>query len=83
MYLVLSGTPVAYVNDERRMLHAGDYVIFRSGLMEVHYLANETQESVKLLQISSCPPDDVVEQEQKAKGAPTEPLRRTFESPGG
>lgn len=61
MYFILSGAPSAYVNDEKRVLHAGDYVVFKSGLGEIHYLANETPESVELLLVSSCPPDDVVE----------------------
>lgn len=63
MYIVLSGSPAAYVDQERRVLHSGDYIIFRSEAKQVHYLANETSEDVMLLQISSCPPDDVVEYE--------------------
>jgi len=61
VYVILSGTPTVYVNEEKRTACSGDYIIFKSGLKEVHYLANETREIVELLVISSCPPDDIVE----------------------
>jgi uncharacterized cupin superfamily protein len=64
MYIVLSGSPAAYIDRQKRVLHSGDYIIFRSEAKQVHYLANETSEDVVLLQISSCPPDDVVEYEK-------------------
>src|SRR5262245_25789648 len=31
LYLVLSGTPSVYVNEAKRTLRSGDYIIFKSG----------------------------------------------------
>lgn len=61
IYLVMSGEPSVYVNGKKSMMAAGDYVIFKSGQAEFHYLVNETQENIELLLFSSCPPDDVIE----------------------
>lgn len=61
LYIVLSGFPVAYVNDEKIALSEGQYIAFKSASNEIHYLANETEDIVELLMISSCPDDDIVE----------------------
>jgi uncharacterized cupin superfamily protein len=60
LYIVLKGTPTAHVNQEPLPLQTGDYIIFEAGKNESHCLSNDTDETVELLTISSCPDDDVV-----------------------
>ena len=61
IYLVLSGSVSVYLNDKKEIINAGDYVVFKSGTRESHYLVNETKNKTELLMINSCPPDDIIE----------------------
>lgn len=60
IFFVLSGSPTVYVNGEKRVISSGEYVVFQGGLNEVHYVANETEENVRLLMISSRSTDDTI-----------------------
>ena len=57
---MLAGNPTVYANRQRVTLSAGDYVIFEGGVEEAHYLSNETNQTIELLTVSTCPPGDAI-----------------------
>lgn len=60
MYVVLTGSPTAYLDDTPHPLQPGSYLVFKSGSPQKHMLQNETDQPVELLKISSSPADDKV-----------------------
>ena len=65
LYVVMRGSPTAYVNGEAIDLNAGDFIVFEASTGDVHYLQNRTTGTVELLTISSSPSDDVTTYERE------------------
>lgn len=59
LFVILKGTPTVYVGTERRVVSAGDYVLFRAE-GPPHWIANESDETVEWLRVAGNAERDVV-----------------------
>lgn len=60
MYLVLTGTPTAYLDQDSQLMQPGSYLVLKSGSRQKHMLKNESDQPVELLKISSSSANDQV-----------------------
>jgi uncharacterized cupin superfamily protein len=60
MVVVLEGNPIAHLGSEHFQLKPGDFIGFRPGKENSHFVENPTSEEVKLLVIASSPVEDQV-----------------------
>jgi len=58
MVVILEGSPSSHSGDQVSQLKPGDFVGFKSGSPEMHFLENTTNEIVKILVICSNPKND-------------------------
>jgi uncharacterized cupin superfamily protein len=60
MIFVLEGFPTACLGNQTQQLKPGDFLGFKPGSRELHYIENTTQENVRFLVICSNEEDDQV-----------------------
>ena len=70
MIVVLKGKPTVHLGSNQAQLEPGDFVGFRPGSKELHFLENKTQEEAHVLVISSRSGDDRVQYSTSKGSAP-------------
>jgi len=60
MIVVLNGSPTCHFGNQTFLMKSGDFIGFKPGSSELHYIENVTNEVVHLLVVCSHPKDDQI-----------------------